>query len=866
LYLGISYDQDFDDLMMHLRSKYPKELFDIDGIGKQTDMNEFSKNFFSVNTTTADVSVDANANVDDMSVIAYTHEFPKPFFRLNSYYVMWKYMKQLYGKEVANKAVEQQLIGDIYINDFHGIGAGLPYCFNYSTYDIAINGLSMVKKIQSIPPKYLLAFKSQLEQFVTIAANSTLGATGLADMLIVMSYYVEKVLKTKSDAHFHFKTEEDCWEYVKQQLVSFIYTVNQPMRGNQCVTEDTEVLTPNGFKKYNELQAGDDIYTWNNGKLNIQKVQRVNVYDYDGIMHSYSGKDTIQVVTPNHRVLYKKNNSNEYDLKSSEELFNLKTPLVYPVAMLEDDRPDYDISDDLLKSYILDTNKKELPKWFSKLSKRQANLVIDLWASSNDQQKCQCDNYTIADQLQHICFLAGRGSKITTDEQGNIYLIPYNEVNQSAFHKEEIHYQGKVWCPTTEDGVVVFRKEGKIFISGNSPFTNISIFDDIFLEKLCPSYVFEDGSTPNVKIVKKLQEMYLDIMNEELRRTPITFPVVTACFCIDDDNNILDKDFVHFIAKQNQEFGFINIYCGNSSTLSSCCRLRSDTNNEYFNSFGSGSSKIGSLGVVTINLPRLAIMSQGDKETFLELVTQYVNMCARINNTKRHIVQKRIKNNNHPLYSLGIMDINKQYSTVGVIGLNEAVAFMGYNILDDDGQQLVLDIINTINKINNINSKKYHAPHNVEQIPGENVAIKLPLKDKLLKVQNQYVLYSNQFIPLTANADMLDRIKLQGLFDKHFSGGAICHINVEQPIDDVEQIEELIYSCAKMGVVYWAINYNLQYCCNGHMTVGKRDKCSICGGNIVDNYTRVVGFLTNTKNWHKTRREQDYPNRVWYKG
>lgn len=139
-------------------------------------------------------------------------------------------------------------------------------------------------------------------------------------------------------------------------------------------------------------------------------------------------------------------------------------------------------------------------------------------------------------------------------------------------------------------------------------------------------------------------------------------------------------------------------------------------------------------------------------------------------------------------------------------------------------------------------------------------------KDKLLGYQDKYNIYSNQFIPLIANADLLDRIKLQGMFDKHFSGGSILHINVDTPIENVESIINLIKATAKKGVVYHAINYVLEECEDGHMSVGNGDKCSICGKNIVNKYTRVVGFLTNVKNWHKVRREEDFPNRQFYKG
>ena len=784
----------------------------------------------------------------------------------------------------------------------------------------------MVKKVKCEPPKYLYSFKSQLEQFVTIASNSTLGASGTADMLIMMAYYVKNMLNTLSDAHFTFADEDAVWRYVRENLVSFVYTINQPMRGNQCVTEDTEVLTPSGWKKYDELHVGDDIYTWHDNELRIQQVQRVNVNDYDGEMHHYFGRDVDFIITPNHRVVHQKNNSDIWEIHPSSYLIDKKTPIIIPVASSKFDREDYPISDDMLAlctfvltdghlkhgeggrrttvhvykspkrwgneelqdifarlgleyqirtldscfggtvtAYELSTDnsvevvrllndtKKSLPDWMAKLSRRQAQLVIDLWAkldghtAENEygRQKLQCDNMSIANQLQELCVIAGHGSTINTRYIGNnkaptIYVIPFIRDKKSLQNKETVHYQGKVWCPTTEDGVVFFRRRGSVFVSGNSPFTNLSVYDDNFLDKLCADYIFPDGSTPDKEIVKKLQNIYLDIMNEELQRTPLTFPVTTACFSIDKDNNIQDEAFLHNIAQKNLQWGFINMYAGSSSTLSSCCRLRSEQQSEYFNSFGSGSSKIGSLGVCTINFPRLAIQYPLE-EDFMEKLEEMVGVCAKVNNAKRHIVQKRINNGNEPLYKYEFMELSKQYSTCGVNGFYETIKLLGYDILTEEGQALALRILDKINDTNKIYQNKYKMPHNVEQVPGENLSIKLAEKDKLMGYQNEYNLYSNQFIPLIANADLFDRIKLQGLFDSHFSGGSICHLNVETQIMDVKDMEDLIRVAAKKGVVYFAINYVLSQCANGHMSVTNGDKCLVCGEPITDKYTRVVG-------------------------
>lgn len=1049
MYIPVTYEQDFDDLWMHLKSKYPEKLFNLDGVGEQLDMSKFSKKFFS-SAVTSDASIDANANVDDMSVIAYEKELPKPFLKMNSYYILWKELKKLYGRPFADLVVEMQLTGDIYINDMHGIGAGKPYsyfgdtrvvipdkewpfvtlcdlwnqyaeqmpvtdhgdyeeiipedlkvldaddsyvrvsrivrhqntqpllditvggddepqfqlrvtadhpiilengselpaeqlkvgdalamsqrfrnyildkqrldlkiydsvnvvssispmpeldpkdfgdkaiyvydittetgtfaadgifkahnCFNYSTYDILTKGLPMVKKVKCEPPKYLYSFKSQLEQFVTIASNSTLGASGTADMLIMMAYYVKNMLNTLSDAHFTFADEDAVWRYVRENLVSFVYTINQPMRGNQCVTEDTEVLTPGGWKKYDELYVGDDIYTWHDNELRIQQVQRVNVNDYDGEMHRYRGERFDMQVTPNHRVLYTSDPlAKDFDLKPSQEIIGCEDVYI-PVAarkwqgtggtwpQVRTSTLPWDERQVVCPLEFFSLYRTNLPY---SISSQEAGEVVTFTNKTNLP-------WTIAGELQHLCVLAGLDSTAIKLDNG-LYTVKVRQhisTLDRADKKESVHYQGKVWCPTTEDGVVVFRHNGTVFISGNSPFTNLSVYDDNFLDKLCADYIFPDGSTPDKEIVKKLQNIYLDIMNEELQRTPLTFPVTTACFSIDKDNNIQDEAFLHNIAQKNLQWGFINMYAGSSSTLSSCCRLRSEQQSEYFNSFGSGSSKIGSLGVCTINFPRLAIQYPLE-EDFMEKLEEMVGVCAKVNNAKRHIVQKRINNGNEPLYKYEFMELSKQYSTCGVNGFYETIKLLGYDILTEEGQALALRILDKINDTNKIYQNKYKMPHNVEQVPGENLSIKLAEKDKLMGYQNEYNLYSNQFIPLIANADLFDRIKLQGLFDSHFSGGSICHLNVETQITAVKNMEDLIRVAAKKGVVYFAINYVLSQCTNGHMSVTNGDKCLVCGEPITDKYSRVVGFLTNIKNWHKVRREEDFPNRQFYQG
>ena len=624
MHIKITWDQEFSDLMMYLIAKYGRDFLTLDGIGDQMDINKFSKDFFNTDTTTADVSVDSNANVCARTSIEYNHEMPKPIKKYNSYFLLWKQIKKDYGLLEANTIVEKVLRGDLYVNDSTDVA--LPYCFNYSTYDIALNGLEGVsKRVRVSAPKSLETFVRQVEQFMVVAANSTLGATGFADFLIVASLFVEKMKKIGYDGRIKV---DDYKTYVKEKLINFIYTVNWEFRGNQ------------------------------------------------------------------------------------------------------------------------------------------------------------------------------------------------------------------------------------------SPFSNLSVFDRNFLESLCPDYTM-DGKAANPETVHELQGLFLDAMNEEMRRTPLTFPVTTACFSIDDDRNIVDREFVKFIAEKNKEFGFINMYNGKMSTLSSCCRLRSDRKNEYFNSFGSGSTKIGSLGVVTANFPRLAMQSGGDESVFIDKLKDAFFTAAKINNAKRKIVQRRIDLGAAPLYTHGYMDITKQYSTFGVTGLYEAVSILGKDILNEDGQDLVMRTLEQINLWIDEAQELYQSPHNCEQVPAESSSVKLAKKDKVLGYDCGVSFYSNQFIPLIAKANMLDRIRLQGKFDGLFSGGAICHVNVGERIEDTKNIEDLIFYAAKSGVVYWAINYLLRICDDNHTWVGS-DRCPVCGREWSEEITRVVGFFTNVKNWNKVRREKDRPNRQFY--
>ena len=130
-----SYKKDFRDFMESMENKYGLDIMEECGIESQLDIAKASKKFFSAKTT-ADVSVDANANVSDTSVIAHRLEMAKPFQLVNAFYRIYKELKKSRGVEFAEKIIESQISGRIYINDLGGVSSSMSYCFNYSTSSI----------------------------------------------------------------------------------------------------------------------------------------------------------------------------------------------------------------------------------------------------------------------------------------------------------------------------------------------------------------------------------------------------------------------------------------------------------------------------------------------------------------------------------------------------------------------------------------------------------------------------------------------------------------------------------------------------------------------------------------------------------
>ena len=794
--INFSFDKEFECKWNELEQKYP-ELLEIEGLKReQLDFTELMASFYNQQAVIADQSIDSNSNICSRNVTNIKREVSKPYFKLNFLYMMWRKLRKLYNLDIANEFLENQIIGKIYCNDAYEL---LSYCYNFSTFDIATNGLAYEEKIISIAPKHLKSFLQQVINFIAFAGNQILGAIGVADIWIVLSIYVDKMLRECGDSHVEFKDEEQVWNYVREEISKFIYNVNQSLRQDQSPFTNVSI-----YDKYFLEKLCPDYKIPDIGEAKPEIVDKVQ-------------KIFIDVM--------------------NEEL--QRTPVTFPVCTI---------------CFSVDENNNIKDKEF-----------LDYVAEKNLPFAFMNMYFGDTSTLSSCCF--HRDTSVIVKVNGLIYKLPFYHVENLIERCKNKGEDVKIEVPGMRGWKeaelikikydkdylieIVFESGTRVYCTPDHKWPIYNVANDILIEKYASQV--QKGDFVFCRDDESWKSYYDRVFEVKKRDRNYFEDKIEYVYCF----KISDKE-----VNENGKSRFF--YLGNGLYTSNC-RLRSEIKGEFQNSFGAGSSKIGSVGVVTINLPRLAYETK-DKDKFKEELKKFVYFTGMVNNVRRMIVKRRIELGTLPLYTLGYIDLKKQYSTTGITGLNEALEILGLDILSEEGQKYVINLMKDINECLNEMDKLYGFWHNVEQVPGESSCVKLAEKDRILGYNDKYDLYSNQFIPLWKNCDIFDRIMVQGKFDKWFSGGSILHLNVEQKIKDKETMKSLIESCARSGCIYFAVNYLLGYCenCKVFRPINKLNSdCEICSRKL-DTYQRVVGFLTNSKYWHRVRREKELPKRVHY--
>jgi len=403
----------------------------------------------------------------------------------------------------------------------------------------------------------------------------------------------------------------------------------------------------------------------------------------------------------------------------------------------------------------------------------------------------------------------------------------------------------------------------KLRPSHQSPFTNLSIFDRPNLHKLFGELVFPDGSKPDIDTIIEIQKIFCDWFSkgDPSSGLPYRFPVVTLNLRIDEQKNVLDPEILDYFSSINLEKACFNIYISSGNKIASCCRLINDLELAGCDSFGNGGISLGSHRIVSINLARLGKRASS-YEHLLELLTKQLDQAKDALIAHRKLMELRVIEGFLPFFKYDIMSMQRLFSTFGITGVYECLEQIGYSILTEQGKQLAYDLLEYIRQYATESSKKYNCPFNVEQVPAESLALKFAAKDRIL-YDMPYKIYSNQFVPLWVDCDIVDRVKLDGIFSRALTGGGISHLNIGEKLTSTTQMKTLIEYAISCGCEHFAVNYNFCKCQNSHISIaGPVNSCPQCAAPIIEQYTRIIGYFTPVSAWNRGRQDE-HKNRIF---
>ena len=428
--------------------------------------------------------------------------------------------------------------------------------------------------------------------------------------------------------------------------------------------------------------------------------------------------------------------------------------------------------------------------------------------------------------------------------------------------------------------------------SNESPFTNVSIFDKTKLKYIIKedlAWYFPNphndaeiqgiGYVDNdmwldfmVNYIYEIQNIFLDLFDKGdpmNNGVPYRFPVVTTNFSKslkDGEWALDDEEFLDNIT--NRDVYRYNIFNSEGTKVASCCRLISDGEMlelaAQSNSFGAGA--VGSLGshrVATINFNRIALEAK-DLKDFWKIYDQRIIDSRDILKAHKTLIQMLGNKGLQMFISNGWINMKRMFSTFGILGIYECEKTLRDRFEIDPDHDITKDIlVHLNNKVIEFTKAEEGYVFNIEQIPSESYAVRLACVDKMLYGEENvpYNLYANQWVPLWEDATIWEKLAVDGKYNSLLTGGGIVHATIGETVTKTQAMEIINYA-VKSGCEHFALNAIYSKCAEGHMTMGDITSCPVCNADIVDKYTRVVGFFTPVSSWNKTRREWEFPRRT----
>ncbi|MCL2512524.1 MAG: ribonucleoside triphosphate reductase [Oscillospiraceae bacterium] len=419
-----------------------------------------------------------------------------------------------------------------------------------------------------------------------------------------------------------------------------------------------------------------------------------------------------------------------------------------------------------------------------------------------------------------------------------------------------------------------------------SPFTNITLDWTVppdMAEQNCivggkeQDFQYKDCKTE----MDMINKAFIEIMTEgDANGRGFQYPIPT--YSITKDFDWSDTENNRLLFEMTSKYGtpyfsnYINSDMEPSDVRSMCCRLRLDLRELRKKSggfFGSGEST-GSVGVVTINMPRLAYLSENEDD-FYEKLYHMMDVAARSIKVKRGMITKFLEEGLYPYTKRYLGTFENHFSTIGLLGMNEAclnAKWIQKDITDEKAQSFTKDVLNRMRERLSDYQEKYGDLYNLEASPAESSAYRFAKNDAerypdiitAAQCTDDAPYYTNSsHLPVGYTEDIFSALDIQDELQTLYTSGTVFHAFLGEKLPEWQAAAALVRKIAEnYKLPYYTLSPTYSICKNHGYINGEHSKCPECG-NVTEVYSRITGYYRPVQNWNDGK-TQEFKDRKLY--
>ena len=382
------------------------------------------------------------------------------------------------------------------------------------------------------------------------------------------------------------------------------------------------------------------------------------------------------------------------------------------------------------------------------------------------------------------------------------------------------------------------------------------------------------------KEMDMVNKAFIEIMIEgDANGRGFQYPIPT--YSITRDFDWSDTENNRLLFEMTSKYGtpyfsnYINSDMEPSDVRSMCCRLRLDLRElrkKTGGFFGSGEST-GSVGVVTINMPRIAYLSENEQEFFKKL-DRMMDISARSLKVKRQVISKLLEEGLYPYTKRYLGDFSNHFSTIGLVGMNEVglnAKWLRKDMTHKETQEFSKKVLNHMRERLKDYQEKYGDLYNLEATPAESTSYRLAKHDKkkypdiiTAGKPDDIPYYTNSsHLPVDYTEDVFSALDIQDELQTLYTSGTVFHAFLGEKLPDWEAAAKLVRTIAEnYKLPYYSISPTYSVCKTHGYISGESFVCPHCGESA-EVYSRITGYYRPVQNWNEGK-SQEYKNRVVY--